>query len=440
MSDSERSAEVGPFPWYVSLADTLLSRVRVVGTLAGVAALSLTSFGLQFTLGVVGATAASLGALALTRSLGAAAPTPLTASREGLRWANVFVPASELTGATIAERQRVFVLTVERGSRVPLRFVVASREEGRALIDAMGLGLSDRTHTTWTASALTGRRALVGAAGLVALFPLAVAAGIATSGFATALWLALIPLFGLITFVPGKLVVGRDAIAHRWLFFARSLRIDEVTRAEGLLATMTEPHRVRVHVRDGRSLDIPVSTADRHDRHAIEAVSRLVERIEHAMTLEVQAPEERFSEWYRELAGASMNERLAALRPLAGPYRASAFPFTINELFSVLHHPKTPIEERVCAAVALAAQPGNNERLLAAARSTALPQLARVIHAALSGDDAALAAALTTGPRVRVSVESIPVRVHVEPAEEDEEDASEEEAPASDRAKRRARG
>jgi hypothetical protein len=452
VTDSERSAEVRAFPWYASLAETVLSRVRVVGTLAGVGALSLLNFGAQFTLGLVGATAATLGALALARGVSAPAPTTLTASRAGVRWAGAFVPVTNLTSATLADSRGMFVLTLERGWQVPLRFILASRDEGRALIDALGLGLSDRTHASLTASSLTGRSALVGAAGLVALFPLAVAAGAATSGIAAGLWLALWPAFGLITFVPGKLVVGRDAITHRWLFFTRTLRIDEVVRAEGVPATMTEPHRVRLHLREGRPLEVPVSTADRHDRHAIEAVSRLVERIEHAMTQRVrEAPEVRFAEWHRELAGASVKERLLALRPAAGAYRAGAFPFTQNEFFAVLEHPNAAIEQRMSAAIALAAQPGSQERLLSASRTTALPQLERAIRAALSGDDAALGAVLSPGPRVRVSVESIPVR-RSEPesgneeasataAEEETEAEAADEADASDdRPSLRARG
>jgi len=227
-----------------------------------------------------------------------------------------------------------------------------------------------------------------------------------TSGFSVLIWFCAMLTVVVLSNTSTRLRIGRDAIETRWLWRRRSHRITELLRLEVMPRTWVHPHRVRVHRKNGVPFELPISQRPRAHPAGFEEVSRVVERIEAAMHAAGRATDARFGEWNRSRAVLAPEDWLSALRLGDREYREAAMPFDPSTLLEVLDDVHAPLEDRAAAAVALGARAdvALNIRLLERTRSTALPELVKVIEAVRAGDDAALHRALKRVPRARVEV------------------------------------
>ncbi len=319
------------------------------------------------------------------------------------------IPAQRLLSATIAKIPEGFQVDVVRRWGLPIRMVTSSAAQARRVVDALGLGLDRRVFSTRILSPIVGMTGLVVGTSILFSAIAAIALADATGRLSIAAWFLGVACAVVLSNLPTRLRVGRDAIESRWLGWHRALRIADVERLEVLPRTWRHPHRVRVHPRRGAPIDLPISQVPRADPAGFEAASRVVERIEAAMHAPAPDPDPRFSEWNRSRAALGPDAWLEALRPSDRAYRTAAMPFDAEALASVLDDPHGELEDRAGAAVALGARMDDalKKHLLDVSRATAQRELASVLEAVRRGDDAALRRALAKVPRVRVEVRPV---------------------------------
>lgn len=334
-------------------------------------------------------------------------PRKVTASLEGLHIeGRPPTSARRLRSATIAKLPEGFQVDITRRFAPPIRLVAAHPEQARRIIDALGLGLDHRVFQTRLLSPIVGLRALAVGWGIVASAFVSLAFAQVSSGWSVTAWFCLMLTAVVLSNVPTRLRIGRDALETRWLWRRRSLRVTELARLEALPRTWAQPHRVRVHRHDGAPIDLPVSQHPKGHPAALEEVSRVIERIEAAMHALPPGVDPRFGEWNRSRAVLTPELWLAALRQGEREYRQASMPFDSAALLDVLDDAGAALEDRAAAAVALGARSDAaiQVHLLRVTRTSALPELVKVIEAACSGDDAGLVQALRRVPRVRVAL------------------------------------
>lgn len=202
--------------------------------------------------------------------------------------------------------------------------------------------------------------------------------------------LATVPLailFGALTLLPQKFVVGTDGVLIRW--FGRRVRfipIQEIAVVEQL------PGVVRVHLHDRTIRDLVVSRRIGEQSATIGLqVGLLAERIRGAMrragALEVDTS-------VLERGERDVGSWIAALRDLARGtgYRAAV---QREDLVYVVEDGQRPAHVRIAAAVALGeSDPHERARLRIAAESSSMPELRDALDAVLCGDDEQLRASL----------------------------------------------
>lgn len=379
-----------------------------------------------------GAGIAGIIALVIAAVVGRGRPGQTTARIDatGAHWEGGSVERSRLVSATVARVDGDWEVELKGRGPIPWAMKVGSDVEARRIIDTLGLGLDRQVHEFQLASRLIGGPAW---AALCVVFTSYVFAIVASQRIPPLGQLAMLAtLVGgalalVLRFVPGHLVVGRDALRYRWLAYRRTYRLSDVASAH--LAMPGAPgggprsaHRVILHLEQGANVTLPVSSAPREDPSGFEETSRIVEAIEAAQRQRARvAPSLSFEAWMSGHRDEPSPTWLAALRARDARYRdASEVPFTAVELGAVLDDPAADPRDRLAAAVALVARGAvENERVLSASRATAILPLLEGLRAALAGDDAGL-------ERSRVALGAA--------ATEDE--LAERSAPASRRARR----
>lgn len=415
VSEDARSIEVSLRPWWSSLAADVVRHVRPVATLglAALAAIMATSE-LWPAAVVVGASSlALLGLHVASRTAGRA--TTLVLDRDAVTVGGARVPRDELGAGTIERGVDHHVVRVARAFRPPLRFEVASVEAGRQLIARLGADLSRRPLVTWVGSRFRGPVVTVAA---LAWFVAAYVPNLV--GTWTFSWVTVMAGILALRAAPSRLRIGADAIEQRWLTAVRRWAVGDLVSVEHLLPTLGQGHRLRLVLRDGSAVEIPLSSGAAPDARAHDLARTLIERIERAMR-EVPAPgPAAFAEWNETLARGTADSWLAALHGEGDDYRAAAAErFTLGDLWRTLRDARARPVDRVAAAIVLARDAGHRADLEIVAAASVLPEVGGAIRLALARDDAGLAALLarTAPTRTRVRVEV------TDEAREDEEAA-----------------
>jgi len=286
----------------------------------------------------------------------------------------------DLVAGTLVPRVRTH-LVLKRKNGSTLEVATLHREQARALLDALGLGAAKVT----AEFSIAGRvwSAPGGIAAWLFAFVLTLVVSLVSVGpyalpivFTLPVTLALLALLA-----PAKVVVGTDAIVTRWLGARSVVPLDGVVRVETLA------HRVRLHRRDGSTVDIRVGMPGQYAHTSAQTVGALAERIETALAARAasNAPEaaalarsERsVADWVASLRRALSNEP---------GFRGAAL--VADRLWPLVEDASTNASTRVAAAVALAPtlDDEGRARVRVAASASASPKLRVALEAAAEDD------------------------------------------------------
>jgi hypothetical protein len=198
--------------------------------------------------------------------------------------------------------------------------------------------------------------------------------------------------------LPGRLTVGADGVATRWLWRRRFFGYGEIAGVRRLEAVSRErPGGIRLVLTTGEEVDLPIPTVTEAQQNQGSRIALVEERIREAMdgfgrgdvaadAALLRRGDRAAGEWLSTLrsmgAGADVTLRSA--------------PVSRERLLRVAEDPTAPVAARVAAVVALGDEDGDSRaRLQRIAEATAAPELRRTIEkAAHSQDDAELAEAL----------------------------------------------
>jgi hypothetical protein len=273
---------------------------------------------------------------------------------------------------------------VHRRLGFPVEFWTADVEGAHALVAGLGLDASRVVGIATGASVVDGpfKRLLLGAS-VIALALMLITISPALSFFVA----PLAGLFGALSLLPQKFIVGTDGILIRWLGrrvgFIPIQQIASVEQVPGI---------VRLHMTNHTMQQLVISSRLGDQAAGIGLqVGLLAERIRSAMrragTLEVDtSPLER--------GERDVGSWVSALRDLArgAGYRAAV---QREDLVFVVEDARRPARVRVAAAVALGeADPHERARLRIAAESSSMPELRDALDAVLEGDEERLQSSL----------------------------------------------
>jgi len=296
-----------------------------------------------------------------------------------------------------------------RGARLAKDVRVADREEGRAVLRALGFDASQSVATfalpsrvigdaklrKWFSAGIVGMFALAGVLVAVlsrvmpnapALLPFAfIAVGLASAALSLA---------------RTKLRVGADGLHLSWLRRSRFVAFGDVARIDVFEETGGGKNRmvgIDVRLKSGERVRIPVQQRRATIRDELDIVyERVFEALETwsrgegvAHAAQVRRGGREAAEWVRALRGigafANVDARTAPVLP--------------ERLWRIVEDPAAPADARAGAAVALghSADAEGRARLRAVAEATAAPKLRVAIESAASSEsdsDEALMAAL----------------------------------------------
>jgi hypothetical protein len=324
------------------------------------------------------------------------------------------VPRARLRDALVVPGTREGPLVrIGRGVR-STDLVVASVEDGRALLAKLGLDAASSTaEIAVRAPDLEHYRKRTWAIlCLVPFLPIAIVLALAFGGVLLAL-----PLAGMLAFLPlalslavsGSVTVGTDGVLLRWLWQRRFIALDDVVDAEvgdAELVLNNTPRVVRLlradgSVKDELMIDLwQEGPFQEPIRSGVEARAQAIaERIREAIAARREA-----------IATAEVGSLARARRPIDAwlahlrgllarteTFRGEAPP-TREALLQLVEDSTARPELRAAAAVAVASAGGEDEaargRLRVAADASAAPRLRIALRAAAERDDAELAAAM----------------------------------------------
>lgn len=417
-------------PWWSSLAIEI-GRARPVGTsafamIAGIIATGDVGIG-----AAVGAALAVCFGVAAMLARAPGGPATVSVEADHIVIGDERIPVAELGSGRLESVGGQWIVSVDRRWHLPLRFEVPAVEEGRALIERLSAGLARRPFETSMMSFFGGRWLLAGGIGLFSLpYVLAALTPRGHLGQALAVWPILLLIAAALRMTRSRLTVGADAVVHRWLWRSAHWPVADIVSVERVAPSATLPHRLRLHLTGGRSVDLPVGSGGLNDPRTLQLARTVIERIESAMRARRASGPAHFSEWNASLAVRGPEGWLSGLREAPDTYRAAAPPFGRGDLLAVVRDGRAPVPDRVAAAVALASDPDAREELRAAGRATAHPEVARAIASALDDDAAALTALLAglltaqQRPRVRVAPDDEAIESPAGEAEEREAGAN----------------
>ena len=317
-----------------------------------------------------------------------------------LRWARaaiatgLFVPATPFGPVVrLANPARMFSIDL----------IVQDEADGRALLEALDLGASQRTahftaHPNVSGVAAGAGLMMIGIFGaFLALRVLMHGAGTFVA-WLTALASIAIPYVPLaLAVAPMRITVGVDGVLLRRLGGERFVPYREVERVEGY------DQGVVLVMRDGRSVRLrvgPIETrvATIRDEQMAQR-DALLARLRDAMRAADDGDTSVGSARALERGGRSVREWMEHLRALAhrqeGGMRVA--PVLRTHLWALLSDPNAAASDRAGAAVALARggeEGGTNERLRVVAGAVAEPRLRVVIEAVATGSEAKIETAL----------------------------------------------
>lgn len=299
---------------------------------------------------------------------------------------------------------------VLRGGRT-VHLVLPTLAEARGLLEALGVDARRKAAGFPIVAPSLGHLRLRIALWLLTL-PLAVAIGVVGKvafGVIPPVQVVLAPYILAIVplLVPGKLVVGADAVVLRWGFGETRIPIADVASAEVVRRPSTVGRTavvVRLGVRgEERAREvvvaIPPTMSEPAIAGAVADAQSIVERIEEARLAQGSAVDLAVAARALGHEGLDAAAWLATLRERFGrrgdDYRSPP-PLTPAQLLEVAERPDGPPHVRIAAAAAASSHldAEGKQRLRVAAEATASSDLRAALEAAAEADDDALRVAL----------------------------------------------
>jgi hypothetical protein len=314
------------------------------------------------------------------------------ASREGLVLEGRTIPHRKLrSGFVLQDGQGRMLARIERRWRDPIDFVVAHHREGRDLLTALGFDALQTTATFRGAAlplARPFRFIFATIAALVAALMLSMAIHF------NLLMLVFVLAVGVSVF-PSYIDVGADGVLARWGLIRRFFPAREIVGTSLYVDAFGRSRiaGVKLHLRSGEEVKLPLgSSLWTEDKSAM-----LVERIRHVISA-TRTPGAVAEQAMLARGDASPKAWVERLRSLGAGANATlrVAPVRQDALWEMIDDHAADPETRAAAAVALAPSldEGGRIRLAQTAQATAEPRLRVVLDAALADDEEALEDAL----------------------------------------------
>jgi hypothetical protein len=329
-------------------------------------------------------------------------PTAVRADGDGVHVGARHIPRAEIRAGFVLPGARTKVL-LRRRRRLPVELEVSGTDQGRALLRALGLDVTQSVARFRALSRAVAKRryAFAAVGGFMAVY-----AGFVTSlarhhhggpsalaGIAFALG-----VIGLVvTFVmPTWLSVGADGVVVSWfgrkrfVSYADIALVGRYDKGWGRSRYLG----VTLHLRSGEALDLPITQSE----WGTESVALLEERLREAMEAHHSGDATADAALLRR-GDREVSDWVSALRAIGAGANADmrTAPLPRERLFRIVEDPASAAADRAAAAVALGTELDDEARarLRGAAEATAAPRLRVVIEAAAaSTEQAELEAAL----------------------------------------------
>ncbi len=290
---------------------------------------------------------------------------------------------------------------IQRKWRLPVEIRVRNEAEGRALLRALGLDVTQRAAEFFTPSrAMTDPRwAIVLGVGFAALSMLLGAFDVARGARGPGLQIPIVAAYlGFLFLTRTSVTVGADGILRSWLGKKEFWSYGDIESVKQYIDQSFWRRQkwegIELVLRSGESVRIPISTQGWRNQTGLDLI---LQRVREAMeshrqgdpaadTALLTRQARTVSDWVQRLraigSGAHLDHRTAPVGP--------------ERLFRIVEDPSAAPSARAGAAVALATSldAEGKLRLEGVAEAIAAPKLRIAIHAAASGDDAALIEAL----------------------------------------------
>lgn len=325
-------------------------------------------------------------------------PARIAVDEQGIsRDGKLIVPRALVRDAFVMPRKDgAFIVRVRRkGVRFPVDLRVSDREEGRALLRALGLDASQAAATFRMPSRIVGDKQLRTKSTL-AFVAYILSLGGLLAGFGILHWLWALPIpvvlyvAGIVSFVtlaalPSRLRVGADGILYSWLRWKRFIGYGDMTLIRQYEDDGMGKNRmlgIEITLKTGEIVRLPVQNQQGGIR---DQVAMVEERIAEAVDTW------RRGSGYADAAlvgrgGRAAGDWLRALKGIGAGANADArtAPVLPEKLWRIVEDPAAPPDARAGAAVALGAtiDGEGRARLHAAAEVSAAPKLRIVMEAA----------------------------------------------------------
>ncbi len=343
------------------------------------------------------------------------------AGPEGLKLDGELVaPAWTLQSGAVLPTDGGALVVLSRGRlRGDVRLKVASVEEGRALIDALGVGTRDRALTRKIASRIFSPVGYLAAVlpflgGIpLALLASVLGASVETIPMAFALGLFwMLASFYTVGFVKTRLTIAADGVRIAWLGRERVIALEEIASVEagrGFLGS----RRVTLALRSGERVDITVAMRGSNIFEPFDAETEsalIVERLRDALRVREGLEEASLEAWMDNAAGLSAGAWMRDLRLHVRSQMKERGAELLQGLLQMVENANVPAAMRAAAAAARGprhAEPAR-ARVRAAAEGSAVPKLRVALEAAAEDRDEDLVEAFTelsSEHRAKVRVE-----------------------------------
>ena len=311
--------------------------------------------------------------------LAGAPHTHLMVGDDAVRSADIVVAdrAQVIEGTVWPKTSHGLLVRLERkGFRRPIEIAVGTIDDGRALLERLGLDPRHAQATFRVSSPLRyvrGRVLWASATMIAGLVALGFVLSRLPMGVAAVIGMLAVPVILVAPFLslawPRTVRIGSDGVLVQWFGRRTLIRFEDVDSFEASAV------RVRLHLRGGGDTDLVADAAT-----CAAIAERLRPILEHRRT-DVEALERR---------GRPVREWIASLHALSS--RAEGFrdvPYDEDRLWSVLEDPRASLDAKAGAAVALSPNLDDaGKARLRVAREAIVSQKLRVALDAVDGRDA----------------------------------------------------
>jgi hypothetical protein len=289
---------------------------------------------------------------------------------------------------------------LQRKLRLPVEIRVEDESQGRALLRALGLDVSQRAATFSTPSRVITdpKLSIFFGIGFAILYVLIGIVGHPLAGHGVSIQIPILLVYlGFMLLTRTSITVGADGVLRSWLGKKEFWSYGEIASAARFFEHIGRKHKwqgVELTLRSAERVRLPITSKNGFQQSQLDLI---LERIHEAMenhrqgepaadTALLARQARPVADWIQSLraigSGAHVDHRTAPVGP--------------ERLFRIVEDPSLAASTRAGAAVALSASldEEGKERLKGAAGAIAAPKLRIAIEAAAEGDEAALTEAL----------------------------------------------